>query len=279
MRFHLEAEPDELEAKSDELVKALGDLLLPVAPELASRLEKALPRKEQALKYPVLRSLQNQTQDIYDKHLKRMIQRIGKVFDTTVSKSEADEINDFEMAIPEGLEDDLWKALGHKYIRRVPYTDGKGHKRYRYYYRQSAAAREARAGEDVSVAGKLVKVLDVGSDSITIQDGDKVKKSVEAATRKEEEADKIKAAKDEAKAARAASKDMFAPKPKKRKLKKSEDHYDHTQVPATKDDIAYRRVKQVLINLGFMEFDFEEGGALWGYSTNQLIDLARSKRD
>lgn len=29
---------------------------------------------------------------------------------------------------------DLYKAVGHKYIRRVPYTDSKGRQRYRYFY-------------------------------------------------------------------------------------------------------------------------------------------------
>lgn len=52
---------------------------------------------------------------------------------------------------------------------------------------------------------------------------------------------------------------------------------DYTQVIADKDEGAYERVKQELLGLGYAETDFLEGGAFDGWSTNQLIDLARGK--
>jgi hypothetical protein len=42
-----------------------------------------------------------------------------------------------------------------------------------------------------------------------------------------------------------------------------------------REEVAYRRVKDVLIRRGYVEDDFEEGGALYGYSVNELIDLAK----
>ena len=53
---------------------------------------------------------------------------------------------------------------------------------------------------------------------------------------------------------------------------------DHTKPVADKDDLAYSRVKVVLQGKGYTGTDFEEGGPLWGWSVNQLIDLARNKR-
>jgi hypothetical protein len=37
--------------------------------------------------------------------------------------------------LPEAYADELWKGAGHKYIKRVPYTDSKGKRRYRYFYK------------------------------------------------------------------------------------------------------------------------------------------------
>lgn len=54
---------------------------------------------------------------------------------------------------------------------------------------------------------------------------------------------------------------------------------DHTKPIADKDDVAYKRVKKVLVGKGFLESDFDEGGAFYGWSVNQLIDYARGKED
>lgn len=143
MQFRLDATPDELEEKSGKLVEELSDLFRAVSPELSELLEKALPPKEQELKYPVLRALQKKTQDLYAKHMKDMLAVIGKVLDASVEKS---------------LE------------------------------------------------------------------------------------------------------------------------YDHTKPIAEKDAVAYKRVKQVLVRLGWDESDFEPGGPLYGWSVNQLLDLAREKK-
>jgi hypothetical protein len=60
------------------------------------------------------------------------------------------------------------QARGGKYIKRVPYTDSKGHKRYRYFYRESSVAREAEAGDEVKVGEKLVKVTSVDREKGTV---------------------------------------------------------------------------------------------------------------
>jgi hypothetical protein len=74
------------------------------------------------------------------------------------------------------LDLDLVKAQqGGKYIRRVPYTDKHGKRKYRYYYRESAAARGAQLGEEIRLGAKVAKVLAVQKDgTVTIAwDGNK----------------------------------------------------------------------------------------------------------
>lgn len=56
------------------------------------------------------------------------------------------------------------QARGGKYIKRVPYTDSKGRRRYRYYYAESAVARDVKAGEDIRLGKRLVKVEHVDED-------------------------------------------------------------------------------------------------------------------
>lgn len=74
--------------------------------------------------------------------------------------------------------DTLEKALSHKYIRRVPYTDSKGRRRYRYFYRESAVGRGPQEGESVRVGeSKTVTVKHVDEDgAVTIVDGDHERK-------------------------------------------------------------------------------------------------------
>lgn len=45
-----------------------------------------------------------------------------------------------------------------------------------------------------------------------------------------------------------------------------------------KEDLTYQRVKTALRRKGYVEADFELGGVLYGYSTNQLLDMVRSSR-
>lgn len=63
-----------------------------------------------------------------------------------------------------------------KYIKRVPYMkDGK--KRYRYYYRESAAAREAQEGEEVQLGKRRLKVDKIHEDgSLSISLGGETRK-------------------------------------------------------------------------------------------------------
>lgn len=66
--------------------------------------------------------------------------------------------------VPENNSLEKAEARGGKYIRRVPYTDSKGKRRYRYFYRESAAAREAKVGEEVKLGQRIVKVLHVSEE-------------------------------------------------------------------------------------------------------------------
>lgn len=62
-------------------------------------------------------------------------------------------------------------------------------------------------------------------------------------------------------------------------LGKSLEH-DHTKPVADKDAVAYQRAREVLIRRGWEEVDFQPGGPLYGWSANQLLDLAdRGKKE
>ena len=256
MKFRLEADPDELREKADKLLKSLHNELIGTAPDVAEKLEKALPRKEPVLKYPVLRELQKKTAEEYERTLKRMNKEIGKVLDRgpivkslvwdegvtqggmpglyekynwededvgveeeiriRAGSSEAGEEFGKEAALDEGdsvlargedtpdpgilggnrdssglglarssgaggywVDPTAWYELDelagealwgnlvkggsrtHKYIRRVPYVNSKGKRAYRYYYRESSAARAAREGEQVRLGEKVVKVMKI----------------------------------------------------------------------------------------------------------------------
>ncbi len=62
------------------------------------------------------------------------------------------------------------EARGGKYFRRVPYTDAKGKRRYRYYYTEAAAARGAVRGEEIKLGKQTAKVISVHKDgAVTIE--------------------------------------------------------------------------------------------------------------
>lgn len=157
MKLHLEATSEELAVKASKLAKAVTDLIRPADPELAESLEKALPKKEQELKYPVLRGLQQATEELYAKQVQAMLKEIGKVLDQGLAKEEAPK-------------------------------------------------------EGPGLFGKSLDEPD-----------------------------------------------------------------DFTKEIADRDSVAYRRIKEVLVNRGWKFSDFDEGGPFYGWSVNQLLDFARGK--
>lgn len=83
MRFRLDATDDELREKGERLVETLAKSFFHAHPDLADILEKALPRKEHALKYPLLRELKADARAEYEAMLKRMLADIGAVLAQT----------------------------------------------------------------------------------------------------------------------------------------------------------------------------------------------------
>jgi len=174
MRFQIEATPTELKQKSMNLVRQLSHMFAPVAPELSEILEKALPRKEQALKYPVLRALQKQTRDLYQEHLDRMVAEISEVLDestetTFLQKSLEEEIElpaSFVSTFFRSAFDDLEKARTHKYIRRVPYMSG-GKRKYRYYYKVTGG-KGLGAVEEIKLQAKFKVVTEDAEGHLTV---------------------------------------------------------------------------------------------------------------
>jgi len=158
MRLSVEATPSELESRGDELLRALMDTVSPLAPELAAKLEKALPPKTPALKYKVLREIHARTQEAYRKTLTQMTEAIGRVLtqagqEPAFTKSErwvACDLEKAELDWRDALDADWFeKAAGHKYLRRWRGPDGK----YRYEYNELAIGtlRTYQVGDKVAL--------------------------------------------------------------------------------------------------------------------------------
>jgi len=71
----------------------------------------------------------------------------------------------------------------------------------------------------------------------------------------------------------------FAPIPGNHEEPMQKSLYDHTKAIADSDAVGYARAKEVIMRHGYHEVDFEEGGPLYGVSTNGLIEMVREKRD
>lgn len=93
MRLQLEATPEELNEKGEQLVRSLVQQVAPFAPELAETLEKALPdaKERVQLRQRSLRELHERTQAEYRKTLTRMMDDIHKVI-TKASRNPSHEI-------------------------------------------------------------------------------------------------------------------------------------------------------------------------------------------
>lgn len=211
MKFRLEATPAELWQKGTALVEELVKAFSGLNPDLAERLEKALPPKEQELKYPVLQGLRAITTKEYEATVKRMLGEIGKVLDQSLRG-------------PTGGE--LQKAFGEQ-------------------EEKDPGAEEEEKPEPGDVdpeTGDLIPEEDEEEEEGEAEEGEE--KSLEKA-----------------------------------ELPQSEPlQHDFTAKIAEKDARAYARVKRVLTGRGYTEADFEQGGVLYGYSVNQLIDLVRGVR-
>jgi hypothetical protein len=85
MRLELQATPEEIREKSGQLLERLGELLGDGIPEFTDALEKALPAKEPALKYPVLRELAVRTRDLYQGQIEKMLREISEVINESVA--------------------------------------------------------------------------------------------------------------------------------------------------------------------------------------------------
>jgi len=117
MKLHLQATPSELIEKGEQLIQSIGDILRPLSPDLADALAKALPQKENELKFPVLVELQKKTEAEYARQMELMLRDIDKVLHSGIKKSdsEPEEITYFyfDKALNDYCElDDLHKAGG-----------------------------------------------------------------------------------------------------------------------------------------------------------------------
>jgi len=212
VRFHLEATPAELWQKGTALIEELVEAFAQTNPSLSEVLEKALPPKEQNLKYPMLRGLKDITAKEYDAMMKRMLADIGKVLDQSVNATSAGELE----------------------------KSGKLSKQEE----EDPGAEEEEKLEPGDVDPETGELIPEEEEEEEEEEGEEEEKSLDKSE-----------------------------SPQSEPL----DH-DFTKPIADKDSIAYARVKRVLMGRGYTEGDFEEGGTLYGYSVNELIDLAREER-
>lgn len=84
MKIRLEATPEELRERADELVTQLSKALRAHAPEVAERLEKASSPKEVELRHRALRDMHQRAQKLYQMQMDRMIDDIGQALERRI---------------------------------------------------------------------------------------------------------------------------------------------------------------------------------------------------
>lgn len=82
MKLTIEGTQEELQEKREQLLKALVDEFRTLDPELATILQKAIPRREPQLKFRVLRQLHEQTKTAYKEQLQKLVDDIEAVLNT-----------------------------------------------------------------------------------------------------------------------------------------------------------------------------------------------------
>jgi len=86
MEFRVKATPEELAEKSEDLIKAVLEVIQSVNPGLVENLEKALEPGGRQWRYPVLRALHEKTAALYGKQVDLMLADIGQVLDQGLKK-------------------------------------------------------------------------------------------------------------------------------------------------------------------------------------------------
>lgn len=113
MRFELQASPEEIREKAGLLLDRLSAMFSAEVPEISDSLEKALPAKEQELKYPVLRALAERSRDLYQHHVTLMLEEIEEVLREAVKMEKSME-EDLEKGGPYiGPKGGLWADPQH----------------------------------------------------------------------------------------------------------------------------------------------------------------------
>jgi len=312
MRLKLDATPEELKEKAPNLLKSLGEILEPVSPEMAEILEKALPRKESELKFPVLRELQKRTEVLYDQQLELMLKDISKVLNRSKTRKSLDEENDLEKAGPYiGPRGGKWADAAHTipwkeeeqptkeqrlaamskeqfkeavkdgvslHMHRGMSKEDKGHGPQWFATSKKTASRYAKnVGEDGIVKTKTV-VMKKPYIASTVEMINVATGTVQKL--KEQGYDGIVTQWS------GGIPTKFNPNPEKEiwavdfeSMKKSLASPDYTEKIIDQEEDRYEIVKQELVSRGYQESDFEQGGPLHGYSTNELLEMIRDKRD
>ncbi len=123
MRLTIDTTAQELRTKAPELISELAKAIQPVDAELADILQKALPPKEQELKYPVLRTLYKMTQGAYEAQRQKMLKEIEGVLSVSITKSLTGDSEDLVKGLFIGPKGGRWADAKHT----IPYKEPVAH--------------------------------------------------------------------------------------------------------------------------------------------------------
>lgn len=284
MRLFIEGTPEEFSEKHEELVKALSAQLEHVSPDLVEVLEKALPNKEPALKFRAMEQLRKRTSAMYRDTLDAMLKDIAKVLDgeSVIKKSGFD-----------------WDAPP----REPTLKDLQEFQRIRTLMAEQATAGLEKAERDfpdlprllakypsVSATmsdGTVIKSLEEGIEWGVKQALKKGDKQVRSTPGEGEDSDPDYTEEGEpifntegetpTEEAERVAKEGPEDTDEEEPTEKS-GLAEHVNDVHSREGVAYSRIKRILTQKkGYTDSDFEEGGPLYGWSVNELLEIARPK--
>ena len=86
MELTIKGRPEEVAEKSEQVLERLHDFFLPIAPELADTLRKAMTKTRVELRHPVLKTLQKKTAEMYDQQIEQMLTDVNKVLNRSLDR-------------------------------------------------------------------------------------------------------------------------------------------------------------------------------------------------
>lgn len=298
MKVLVEGGPEEFRDKAEALVKALSEKFSDVGIDLADELRKARLHREPNLKYRVLQQLRKVTGDEYQRTIERMVAEINEVLDRGIHKSEDppnplqrsedDPDPDYDEETGEPIIDPE-TGLSPSEEKEEKQEDQSFQKAFRSFTRDGVAyadractVRWTDAQAAYSKVGQWARGL-----------GGRIEKAEQQRTpdgtpgvwvwlpaNQWEHRNEFRKSFGATYGA-SQSQWLIAAVTLKQitdTLEKAEPGdalVETVNAIVDREDAGYRRIKTILRRKGYRDDDFEPGGPLYGYSTNELIAMVR----